>query len=152
MIIVANPHTGVQKEVKRGFSWTMLFFGFLVPLLRGDIIWTIASLVLAGFTYGISWLILPFFYNKIYLNSLLNKGFKPVHSHGQQSQGVNININQPEIGGTSVSPFFCIKKRPLKAVSLFKLDTMLVIVKRIMLGLRTLTVFLSVGIPPILYS
>ena len=94
MIIVANPHTGVQKEVKRGFSWTMLFFGFFVPLLRGDILWTIISLVLATFTYGISWLILPFFYNKIYLEGLLKKGFRFVHSNGQQqSQSVNININ-----------------------------------------------------------
>ena len=94
MIIVANPHTGVQKEVKRGFSWTMLFFGFFVPLLRGDILWTIISLVLAGFTYGLSWLILPFFYNKIYLEGLLKKGFRFVHSNGQQqSQSVNININ-----------------------------------------------------------
>lgn len=93
MIIVANPHTGVQKEVKRGFSWTMLFFGFFVPLLRGDILWTVVSLVLAVFTSGISWLILPFFYNKLYLDGLLNKGFKPVHSNQQQSQSVNININ-----------------------------------------------------------
>ena len=149
MIIVANPHTGVQKEVKRGFSWTMLFFGFFVPLLRGDILWTIVSLVLAVFTSGISWLILPFFYNKLYLDGLLNKGFKPVNG---QSQSVNININQSEIGGTSVSPFFCIKKRPLKAVFLFKVDTKLVIAKRIILRLRTLTVLFSVGIPPILYS
>ena len=92
MIIVANPHTGVQKEVKRGFSWTMLFFGFFVPLLRGDILWTILSIVLLTFG-GISWLILPFFYNKIYLDGLLNKGFKLVHGNQQQNQSVNININ-----------------------------------------------------------
>ena len=35
MITVKNSN-GVTKTVKNGFSWTMLFFGAFVPLVRGD--------------------------------------------------------------------------------------------------------------------
>ena len=66
---------GVTKEVKKGFSWTMLFFGVFVPLVRGDWKWFLISLIAGFVTVGISWLIFPFFYNKIYLNELLEKGY-----------------------------------------------------------------------------
>lgn len=67
---------GVTKEVKKGFSWTMLFFGVFVPLVRGDWKYFFISLFAALITGGISWLVFPFFYNKLYLDDLLNKGYK----------------------------------------------------------------------------
>ena len=70
---------GVTKEVKKGFSWTMLFFGVFVPLVRGDWKWFLISLLAGLVTCGISWLIFPFFYNKIYLNELLEKGYVIQH-------------------------------------------------------------------------
>lgn len=70
---------GVTKEVKKGFSWTMLFFGVCVPLVRGDWKWFLISLLAGLVTCGISWLIFPFFYNKIYLNELLEKGYVIQH-------------------------------------------------------------------------
>lgn len=75
MDTMINNRTGSRKQAKRGFSWTMLFFGVLVPLFRGDLLWFVISLVLAIVTSGVSWLILPFFYNSIYMNGLLNKGY-----------------------------------------------------------------------------
>ena len=66
---------GVIKEVKVGFSWTMLLFGVFVPLVRGDWKWFLISMLAGLVTCGISWLIFPFFYNKIYLNELLEKGY-----------------------------------------------------------------------------
>lgn len=68
---------GVIREVKLGFSWTMLFFGPLVPLFRGDLKWMILSLVLDVLTSGIAWLILPFTYNKSYIKGLLYAGWIP---------------------------------------------------------------------------
>lgn len=68
---------GVVKECKVGFSWTTLFFGLFVPLLRGDFKWTCIMLVLAFITCGLSWLVVPFIYNKRYIISLCEKGYKP---------------------------------------------------------------------------
>lgn len=31
---------GAMKQVKVGYSWTVLFFGFFVPLIRGDWKWS----------------------------------------------------------------------------------------------------------------
>lgn len=69
---------GVTKQVKKGFSWTMLFFGIFVPLVRGDWKYFLITLIAAIFSWGISWLVFPFFYNKLYLNDLLNNGYEIV--------------------------------------------------------------------------
>lgn len=76
-IRLENIHTKEIKEAPIGFSWTTLFFGIFVPLLRGDIKWFIISLALAFFTFGISWLIFPFLYNKQYVKDLVSKGYIP---------------------------------------------------------------------------
>lgn len=86
MITLRND-AGVTKEIKVGFSWSVLFFGFFVPLFRGDWKWAaimaVSSLFAASITYGIGgWVILFIFalnYNDWYKNDLLNKGYKVVH-------------------------------------------------------------------------
>ena len=84
---------GMTKPVKIGFSWTMLFFGFFVPLIRGDVKWTIISLLLAFFTFGLSWLVLPFIYNKIYVKEMFEKGWIPgdeMSKNGFKQHGITI--------------------------------------------------------------
>ena len=61
-----------------GFSWTTLFFGFFVPLFRGDVSWAVIMLLASFFTAGISNIIFAFIYNKRYTESLLKEGFEPV--------------------------------------------------------------------------
>jgi hypothetical protein len=76
--------TGVVKEVKDGFSWTTLFFGMFVPLVRGDLKWAIIIFLihalLAPFTFGIGNLIANIIfavkYNKIYIRELREKGYR----------------------------------------------------------------------------
>ena len=41
---------GAVRVCPVGFSWTMFFFGFFVPLLRGDILWFILDLIIASLT------------------------------------------------------------------------------------------------------
>ena len=67
-----------------GFSWTTLFFGFFVPLFRGDWIWFIIMLIVgalgfitAGLVPLIANIILSFMYNKIYTRNLLEQGWEP---------------------------------------------------------------------------
>ena len=67
---------GQVKVVKEGFSWTMLFFGIFVPLCRGDWKWFFLILVANLFTYGLASVVFAFIYNKIYINDLLEKGYK----------------------------------------------------------------------------
>jgi len=76
---------GVLKEAKLGFSWTMFFFGPLVPLVRGDMKWFLIGLLISILTSGLAWLVFPFVYNKIYLKELLEKGYAPVNEYDQQA-------------------------------------------------------------------
>ena len=68
--------SGQVKIVKEGFSWTMLFFGIFVPLYRGDWKWFLIILIANIFTYGWASVVFAFIYNKIYINDLLEKGYK----------------------------------------------------------------------------
>ncbi len=85
MKVILKHESGLVKEVKKGFSWTLFFFGLFVPLIRGDLKWTIIMLLLQGLagalTLGIGAfvvsLIFAFVYNKIYIRGLLEKGYRP---------------------------------------------------------------------------
>lgn len=77
MNIHLKNSVGLEKECKLGFSWTTLFFGILVPLLRGDFKWAGIMFLLSILTFGVSSLVFPFIYNKKYIVSLLEKGYFP---------------------------------------------------------------------------
>lgn len=76
-VTVTHPQTHQVKHPKIGFSWTTLFFAFMPALIRGDFKWFFVQLVLAILSVDLSSLIFAFFYNKIYLNDLLSKGYVP---------------------------------------------------------------------------
>ncbi len=67
-----------------GFSWTMLFFGFFVPLLRGDFKWTLILLVLCVLSFGLANFVFCFFYNKIYTTNLLENGYVPADDYSRE--------------------------------------------------------------------
>ena len=75
-IVLENPKTGEIKEAPVGFSWTVLFFGFFPPLLRGDWKWAIIILLLAFVTMSLSGFVFMFIYNKLYIKELIAAGFK----------------------------------------------------------------------------
>ncbi|QLB23316.1 hypothetical protein [Phocoenobacter skyensis] len=77
-IMFENKNTDSVKEAPVGFSWTTLFFWFFPALFRGDFKYTIIMFVLAIFTAGISILIFPFIYNKLYIKDLMAAGYKAI--------------------------------------------------------------------------
>lgn len=85
IVNLKNETTGQFKQSKIGFSWTMFFFGFFVPLFRGDWKWLVIVLLLdlvvgvptLGFGLWIPNLVLSFLYNKFYVQDLVSAGFKP---------------------------------------------------------------------------
>lgn len=71
------------KKSYVGFSWTVFFFGFFVPLFRGDWKWLLIMLILTLLSFGIASIILAFVYNKFYTCNLLEKGWRPVDEYSR---------------------------------------------------------------------
>lgn len=70
-----NPQNGYIEELPAlAWLWTLLF-GAIYFAVRG--VWThaIVGLILAIFTYGISWLIYPFFAKNIIATHYLKTGW-----------------------------------------------------------------------------
>ena len=88
MITVKNEQD-VLRQTPTGFSWTNLFFGFLVPLFRGDMKGMCIQLILALATANISALVFPFYYNKMFIRSLYREGYKPNDSDAEEYFIVN---------------------------------------------------------------
>lgn len=74
-LILKNPSDGTIKSAPIGFSWTVLFFGFLVPIYRKDWFWAFVMLILEIPTLSFISIIFAFFYNKIYARKLFRKGY-----------------------------------------------------------------------------
>ena len=85
IINLKSQQTDLIKQVKLGFSWTMLFFGLFVPLLRGDLKWSLITFLISLFTFGIGGIILAFIYNKIYIKEMIEKGYLPADESSEQA-------------------------------------------------------------------
>ncbi len=89
--------TGRRIGVKRGFSFTYLFFGPLVPLFRGHIGGFFLTFFVELFSFGIARLILLFCYNGMYINWLAANGYyrEVIQSTVEKDQGLSDDkINQ----------------------------------------------------------
>ena len=75
-VTIEDRKNNIIKEAPVGFSWTVLFFGGFVPLVRGDWGWFFIMFIAGIVTFGLSGIIFAFIYNRIYLQNSLSKGFK----------------------------------------------------------------------------
>ena len=75
-VTIEDKKNHIVKEAPVGFSWTVLFFGGFVPLVRVDWGYFFIMLVAGIVTFGVSGIIFAFIYNRTYLQNSLNKGFK----------------------------------------------------------------------------
>ena len=58
-----------------GFSWTYLFFGWFVPLFRGETQTGFIHLLLIIITGGIWWIFMCFKYNEQYMSRMITNGW-----------------------------------------------------------------------------
>jgi hypothetical protein len=75
--MITLQKNGVTKNVATGFSWKSFFFGCLYPTARGDYKGLFIQWILAILTFGLSWFVVPFTYNKAYIKRLLIDGYTP---------------------------------------------------------------------------
>lgn len=84
MKVTVKNQYGKTKRVKQGFSWTSLFFGALVPFVRGDwsgfLKWVLITWVIGICTGGIvtviGQIIMCAQYNNEYGDKLTQKGYR----------------------------------------------------------------------------
>ena len=79
-IHLKHPEFELTKEVPVGFSWTVFFWGMFPALFRSDWKWALIMFFLALVTFGFSFFVFMFIYNKLYMDSLLEQGYASVDS------------------------------------------------------------------------
>jgi len=87
-VILRNKASGVGKTGRLGWSWTYLYFGFWVPLVRGEIGIAALHLLFTAITFGVFQIIWSFFYNKQHMTRLLTNGWE-VNDSDQVKMMVN---------------------------------------------------------------
>ena len=70
-----HSNSGVNKSGYTGYCWTYFFFGFFVPIFRGEILIGVLHIIFSIVTLGLFQLIIPFLYNKQYTTRLLTNGW-----------------------------------------------------------------------------
>ena len=76
VVMLKNKDSGVVRKGLYGFSWTSFFWGFFVPLFRGDLKHTVVWFLAWFFTFGVSNIIQAFIYNKMYTKALMDRGYQ----------------------------------------------------------------------------
>lgn len=89
MIVTLISPAGLIKKAKIGFSWTTLFFGFFVPLIRGGAKWAVVMLLADCASIFLANIILSFFYNGFYLRDLLEKGYTAADAASERALRLN---------------------------------------------------------------
>jgi hypothetical protein len=74
-ILLKHKDSGIRKTARLGWSWTYYYFGFLVPIFRGEITIAVLHLVITIFTLGLFQIIWSFLYNKQHMTRLLTSGW-----------------------------------------------------------------------------
>ena len=71
-----HPESKLNKSIFVGYSWTYFFFGFFVPIFRGEIVVGLLHAILSFITFGLFWLIMSFLYNRQYSERLIASGWQ----------------------------------------------------------------------------
>ena len=97
-----HPVNGSTEDIWEGFSWPCLFCGFLWYMYKGMWGWGLIALILAFVTFGVSWLIFPFFANGQYAKALLERGYLNEHQWHERARAI-WGDNMPDLKSNAVS-------------------------------------------------
>ena len=75
-IYIKHQQSGMTKAGYYGFSWTYFFFGWFVPLFRGELGTGALHLLFTIATLGLWQFIVCFLYNKQYMTRMLTSGWE----------------------------------------------------------------------------
>lgn len=96
-IVFKHKDSGINKNGFVGYCWTYFFFGFFVPIFRGEILIGVLHLIFSLVTFGLFQLIMPFLYNKQYSTRMLNESWSLNDSEennaiARQKIGIEISL------------------------------------------------------------
>ncbi len=74
-VIIKHVPSGLTRKGYYGYSWTYLFFGWLVPVFRGDLGIAALHLLFTMVTLGWWQIIVSFLYNRQYMTRMLTNGW-----------------------------------------------------------------------------
>jgi hypothetical protein len=74
-VLIKHTQSGLVKSGYVGFCWTYWFFGWLVPVFRGEIGIGVLHLILTICTFGLFQIIMAFLYNKQFMTRQLTSGW-----------------------------------------------------------------------------
>lgn len=75
VVMIKHPASGLVQKGYYGFSWTYLFFGWYVPLIRGELGVAARDLLMTIVTFGIWQIVLSFLYNRQHMTRKLMGGW-----------------------------------------------------------------------------
>ena len=73
---IRHRESSMMKTGLYGFSWTYLFFGWLVPVFRGELGVGALHLLFSVVTFGLWQFIACFLYNKQYMTRMITNGWE----------------------------------------------------------------------------
>lgn len=73
---IRHRESGLIRKGMYGFSWTYLFFGWFVPLFRGEIGIAALHFLFTFLSFGLFQIIMAFLYNRQYMTRMLTNGWE----------------------------------------------------------------------------
>jgi hypothetical protein len=101
-VTMKNATTGQIKTGFFGFSWTYFFFGWWVPLLRGELGVAALHFLFSIITFGIWQFIVSFMYNRQYTSRLIEAGYRffdspQVNERAAEWVGVDLDVHRQQL-------------------------------------------------------
>ena len=93
-VYLIHKESGIVKKGYVGYSWSYLFFGWFVPIFRGELGVGLLHLDITLFSAGLSQLIFPFIYNRQYMIRLLLSGWQ-LDTQDPRYEWAKIKLNIP---------------------------------------------------------